>query len=124
MHRPIRARVRGPRGRLVVATLAVAWLLGASIGPVLAASPAPSAGSDYGGDTRTSGQGPGLVGSPLYAIGGVLVVALVSLGVTMAYVRATTPRPVDAGGGTGASSGADAHGATDPGRRPDEAEQP
>ncbi len=85
-----------PRARVLVAVLAVAWLLGVSIGPVLAASPAPSAGSDYGGDTRTSGQGPGLVGSPLYAIGGVLAVALISIGFTTAYVRATTPRPRDA----------------------------
>ena len=77
------------RLRLGLAGLALAWLLGLSIGPVLAASPAPSAGSDYGGDTRTSGQGPGLVGSPLYAIGGVLVVALISIGITLVYVRAT-----------------------------------
>ncbi|HEY7936375.1 MAG TPA: hypothetical protein VID26_04525 [Candidatus Limnocylindrales bacterium] len=77
------------RLRLGLASLVLAWLLGLSIGPVLAASPAPSAGSDYGGDTRTSGQGPGLVGSPLYAIGGVLVVALISIGITLVYVRAT-----------------------------------
>lgn len=76
--------------RLALAGLFLAWLLGASIGPALAASPAPSAGSDYGGDTRTSGQGPGLVGSPLYALGGVLVVALISIGITLVYVRATS----------------------------------
>jgi len=75
--------------RLGLAGLLLAWLLGLSLGPVLAASPAPSAGAGYGGDTRTSGQGPGLVGSPLYALGGVLVVALVSIGVTLIYVRAT-----------------------------------
>ena len=80
-------RQRG--ARLFVAGLFLAWLIGASIGPVLAASPQPSAGADYGGDTRTSGQGPGLVGSPLYAIGGVLVVALISIAITLAYVRAT-----------------------------------
>lgn len=72
-----------------MAALFLAWLIAASIEPVLAASPDPSAGADYGGDTRTSGQGPGLVGSPLYAIGGVLVVALISIGITMAYLRAT-----------------------------------
>ena len=76
--------------RLALAGLFLAWLLGVSIGPALAASPAPSAGSDYGGDTRTSGQGPGLVGSPLYALGGVLVVALISIGITLVYVRATS----------------------------------
>lgn len=83
------SRRRRP-AQLLVAGLFVAWLIGASIGPVLAASPQPSAGADYGGDTRTSGQGPGLVGSPLYAIGGVLVVALISIGITLAYVRATS----------------------------------
>jgi hypothetical protein len=75
--------------RLVLAGLFLAWLLALSLGPALAASPAPSAGSDYGGDTRTSGQGPGLVGSPLYALGGVLAVALISIGITLIYVRAT-----------------------------------
>jgi hypothetical protein len=78
--------------RLALAGLALAWLLGLSILPALAASPAPSAGSDYGGDTRTSGQGPGLVGSPLYAIGGVLAVALISIGITLVYVRATAAK--------------------------------
>ncbi len=77
------------RARLAIVTLALAWLLGGAVSPALGASPAPSAGGDYGGDTRTSGQGPGLVGSPLYAIGGVLVVALVSIGLTLVYVRAT-----------------------------------
>ena len=88
---------RGRRARPLLVLVIVTWLLGASIAPVLAASPAPSAGGDYGGDTRTSGQGPGLVGSPLYAIGGVLAVALISIGLTTAYVRATSPRARDAG---------------------------
>ncbi len=52
----------------------------------------PSTGTDYGGDTRTTGQGPGLVGSPLYAIGGVGVVALISIGITLVYLRATAGR--------------------------------
>jgi hypothetical protein len=84
---------RGHGLRLAFAGLLCAWLLVTSIGPILAASPAPSAGADYGGDTRTSGQGPGLVGSPLYAIGGVLLVALISIGITTIYVRATAARP-------------------------------
>ncbi|HLY15431.1 MAG TPA: hypothetical protein VKR24_13870 [Candidatus Limnocylindrales bacterium] len=96
----------GRRVRLVVALAAAAWLLAAALGPVLAASPAPSAGSDYGGDTRTSGQGPGLVGSPLYAIGGVLAVALISIGLTTVYVRATTPRSGEASAGAAAGSSA------------------
>jgi hypothetical protein len=83
--------------RAALATLFVAWLLAASIGPALAESPSPGPGTDTGGDTRTSGQGPGLVGSPLYALGGVIVVALISIGITLVYLRATpgTDAPTD-----------------------------
>jgi hypothetical protein len=75
--------------RLAIAAIVLAWLLAGSISPATAASPSPSAGTDYGGDTRTSGSGPGLVGSPLFAIGGVLAVAAISIGITLVYVRAT-----------------------------------
>lgn len=74
----------------------LALLLFAAAGAVLAASPSPSPGSDSGGDTRTSGQGPGLEGSPLYAIGGVLLIAILSIGLTQVYLRAT-PKPSSAG---------------------------
>lgn len=80
---------RRGRARLAVAGLFLLWLITATAGSALAASPEPSAGADYGGDTRTTGQGPGLVGSPLYAIGGVLAVALISIGITLVYLRAT-----------------------------------
>jgi hypothetical protein len=80
---------RHERARLAVACLFVLWLIAVTAGSALAASPEPSAGADYGGDTRTTGQGPGLVGSPLYAIGGVLAVALISIGIKMVYLRAT-----------------------------------
>jgi hypothetical protein len=95
---------RVSRVRIVIAGLFLAWLVGAAIGPVLAASPAPSPGADYGGDTRTSGQGPGLVGSPLYAIGGVLAVALVSIGITLVYVRATDKSRAPSTAGSAAGS--------------------
>ena len=75
--------------RAAIVALLGAWLLLAGAGPGLAASPSPSTGAGYGGDTRTSGQGPGLEGSPLYALGGVLAVALISIAVTVLYVRAT-----------------------------------
>ena len=81
------------RLRLALAGLFLAWLVVGSAGAVAAASPEPSAGGGYGGDTRTSGQGPGLVGSPLYALGGVLAVALISIGITLVYVRATGGSP-------------------------------
>ena len=75
--------------RIVLAGLFATWLLAVSIGPILADSPSPTPGPYSGGDTRTAGQGPGLVGSPLYAIGGVLLVALISIGITLVYLRAT-----------------------------------
>ena len=53
----------------------------------LAASPAPTTAA--GGDPRSTGQGPGLVGDPLAAIAAVAVVALVSLAATLLYVRLT-----------------------------------
>ena len=54
-------------------------------GSVFAASPAPSrlAGSDM----RSSGQGPGLVGEPLLATLGVLGIAVVTIVLTLAFVR-------------------------------------
>jgi hypothetical protein len=73
-------------GRTAVASLlAAAWALGAAT--VLAASPDPT--SAPAGDPRSSGQGPGLVGDPLFAIAVVAAIALVSLAVTLAYVRLT-----------------------------------
>ncbi|HEY3335593.1 MAG TPA: hypothetical protein VGK16_10210 [Candidatus Limnocylindrales bacterium] len=56
----------------------------------VAASPSPTAAA--GGDPRSSGQGPGLVGDPLWAIVIVAVIALLSILATIAYVRATHGR--------------------------------
>jgi hypothetical protein len=67
---------------------------GAAIGPppVWAASPVASPAA--GGDTRSPGEGPGLVGSPGLAIGGVLALGLAAAALTLLYVRATGgPRP-------------------------------
>lgn len=87
---------------------------GSWLGPaaVHAASPAPS--PDTTGDTRSAGEGPGLVGAPLLAIGGVLGLGLLSALVTIAYVRLT-------GGGSGArvaSGNGEAIGAAIPERQP------
>ena len=80
--------------RIVLAIVFTAWLLAISISPLLAASPSPSGGGAYGGgDTRTAGQGPGLVGSPLYALGGVALVALLSIGLSLLYLRVTPAGP-------------------------------
>ena len=56
-------------------------------GSAFAASPEPTAVT--GSDTRSSGQGPGLVGAPLAAILGVLGIAIVAVILTLAFVRAT-----------------------------------
>jgi hypothetical protein len=71
---------------LAAAFVAGAWLLAIAL-PVLAASPAPT--SEVGGDPPSSGQGPGLVGDPLLAIGIVVAIGLVVLVATLLYVRAT-----------------------------------
>jgi hypothetical protein len=63
--------------------------------PATAATPEPT--PDAGGDTRSVGEGPGLVGAPVLAIGGVLLLGIVSAGLTVVYVRATdTRRPLEA----------------------------
>jgi hypothetical protein len=86
---------------LAFGALGIAWgaaqavgLTGASAlaasGPAtssaVASGPVPSA---LAGDTRSSGEGPGLVGTPALAIGAVLLVGLLALGSTLLYVRLT-----------------------------------
>jgi hypothetical protein len=67
----------------------VTWL--ATAIPVLAASPSPTAAP--GGDPRSSGQGPGLVGDPLMALLAVLAIGLGTLVLTLVYVRLTARPP-------------------------------
>ena len=55
-----------------------------------ARAPIPSAVT--AGDPRSSGQGPGLVGDPLLAIGAVILLGVVSVGATLVYVRSTGGR--------------------------------
>jgi len=110
MHEPGKRRTR-PTARAagrIAATWAVACLMalmvlllgpvsdvrlggtaGLAVGPapVLAASPAASPVAR--GDTRSAGEGPGLVGSPVLAIGGVLALGLAAAALTLLYVRAT-----------------------------------
>ena len=78
-------------GGLVLLSLGLLWgLLAAWTGTALAASPSPTAAS--GGDPRSSGQGPGLVGDPLMAIAIVISVGLIAVLVTTVYVRLTGGR--------------------------------
>lgn len=58
-----------------------------TIGTALAASPSPPG---QGGDPRSSGQGPGLVGDPLLAVVVVVGIGLGALLITLAYVRLTS----------------------------------
>jgi hypothetical protein len=85
-------------GTLLLVVLAAAALapLPHPGGPavVAAASPAPSAAT---GDTRSAGEAPGFVGSPLVAVIAVLALGAVAAGATLAYVRLT--------GGPGRSDG-------------------
>lgn len=86
----------------VVSIVAVLFLAasaaGMGVGTVRAADPSPapsatvpasgSAGTDPGsGDVRTTPAAPGLVGDPLFAVGGVIVVAAVSVGATLLAMR-------------------------------------
>ena len=83
--RPLAAAV-ALAGGLILLTLGLAWaVLGAVTATALAASPSATPG--IGGDPRSSGQGPGLVGDPLAAIGLVVAIGLLAVVGTLAYVR-------------------------------------
>lgn len=72
-------------GGAIVAAIGLAWaLLAAVTGQVVAASPAPSTGP---GDPRSSGEGPGFVGEPLLAMAAVILIAAVTVGLTLAWIR-------------------------------------
>ncbi len=73
---------------LATASAVSAWLALAMT--ALAASPSPTAGS--GGDPRSSGQGPGLVGDPIFALLAVVGIGIASVAVTFLYVRLTARR--------------------------------
>lgn len=81
-------------GGLALLTIGLAWaLIGAMTGVVSAASHDPS--SAPGGDPRSSGQGPGLVGDPLLAIGLVVAIGLIAAAGTYAWVRLTRSHSAD-----------------------------
>jgi hypothetical protein len=63
--------------------------LGGLIPGALAASPEPSVAA--GGDPRSNGQGPGLVGTPGIAIVAVIAIGVVAVVATTIYVRLTDP---------------------------------
>ena len=73
-----------------------AWSTAFGPASVRAASPQPSGGS---GDTRSTGEAPGFVGSPIVAIAAVLGLGALAALATIGYVRLT--------GGPGRSGPAD-----------------
>lgn len=77
-----------PRRWIGAGSAVLTWL--AVTMTTLAASPSPGVVS--GGDPRSSGQGPGLVGDPAFALVAVVVIGLVSVVATLAYVRLTARR--------------------------------
>ena len=70
-----------------LATVLLAWLAFAAT--TLAASPTPPPAV---GDPRSSGQGPGLVGDPLFALLAVVGIGVLSVLATLVYVRLTAGR--------------------------------
>jgi hypothetical protein len=76
--------------RLVtVLALALALLLVGGPELAAAASPDATAAPGGGGDPRSVGEGPGLVGDPLFALAVVVGIGLAAAGLTALYVRAT-----------------------------------
>jgi hypothetical protein len=75
------------RGATVTLMTTVTWLAFAAT--ALAASPSPEPGV---GDPRSSGQGPGLVGNPAFALAAVIAIGLGSVLLTLVYVRLTARR--------------------------------
>ena len=75
------------RFRSVAAALATVFAWFATAATALAASPTPT--SAAGGDPRSAGEGPGLVGDPLLAIVAVVAIGFVTLVATLLWVRAT-----------------------------------
>ena len=59
---------------------------GLAAGPPVVAAESPEP-SPAGGDTRSVGEGPGLVGAPFLAIIGVIALGLVAAGATLLYLR-------------------------------------
>ena len=73
-----------------IALIALGFLVLALPGGALAASPDPTAIA--GSDTRSAGEGPGLVGAPLAAILAVIGIGLLAALATIAFVRLTDGR--------------------------------
>ena len=79
-------RVRMVGGAVTVAVVVMIVIAG----PVAAASPSPS--GPIGGDPRSPGQGPGLMGDPAFAILAVIAIGVAATLGTLAWVKLTGGR--------------------------------
>jgi len=79
--------MRRRMGAIVAIPAMVAWLAVAAVALAATHTPAGEAG-----DPRSAGQGPGLVGDPLFAILAVVVIGLTTVLVTTAWIRLTARR--------------------------------
>lgn len=68
----------------LILALGLVLLLGGIAG---AAEPSLTPGFLQGGDPRSEGEGPGLVGSPLAILAGVVVLGLATAALTVAVIR-------------------------------------
>jgi hypothetical protein len=79
------------RRRATTLLVSAGWILVLTLvgaATVFGASPTPG----QGGDPRSPGQGPGLVGDPATAVLAVLVLAALSIVATTAWIRYTDRR--------------------------------
>jgi hypothetical protein len=74
--------------RFGAAALGALIALATFVAAVAAAT--PGATRAVGNDPRSSGEGPGLVGDPLFAIGLVVLIGVAALVVTVGWVRVTS----------------------------------
>jgi hypothetical protein len=87
--RSVRTARTARRRVLSAASLSIGLVL-AVAGAVAAASPNPS--EAVGGDPRSVGQGPGLMGDPAFAVLAVIAIGLIATVGTLAWVKLTGGR--------------------------------
>jgi hypothetical protein len=92
-----RGRVRGITSVVAMGVLLVVLALphpARAASPDVPLSPPPSAGTIVvdTGDSRSNGQGPGLVGSPFAIAIGVVLLGLIAAGGTLLYLRVADRR--------------------------------
>jgi hypothetical protein len=82
------------RARALALALAIAWMVIVSPAASLAADPAasPDAPMVGTGDTRSEGEGPGLVGSPLLIAAGVVLLGVLTAAGTLVVLRISGTR--------------------------------